>query len=87
MGKFKHTERTVSIYNSMIKEYREIECDSDLEKIGLEYDDYKSSDFGLFLDMLRFNGEAMTDRENVANWSKNHGCNVYLIDKQWKVQL
>ena len=35
MAKFKHTERTVKIYNSIIKEYREINSDSDLEAIGI----------------------------------------------------
>ena len=44
--KYQHTKETATIYNSMIKEYREISCDSDLEKTGLEYEDYQSSDFG-----------------------------------------
>lgn len=39
MAKFKHTERTAKIYNSIIKEYREINSDSDLEAIGIDYDD------------------------------------------------
>lgn len=40
MAKFKHTERTRKIYNSIIKEYREISSDSDLVAIGIDYDDY-----------------------------------------------
>ena len=80
MAKFKHTERTVKIYNSIIKEYREINSDSDLEAIGIDYEDYR-------LDSLRFNGEGMTSSKKVAEWMKRHSCNVYLIGDDWKVQL
>lgn len=85
--RFKHTERTAQIYNSMIKEYREIICDSDLERVGLTYEEYKSSDFGFFLDMLRYEGWAITASRNVSEWAKRHGCNVYMIDSDYKVEL
>lgn len=87
MTKFKHTERTVKIYNSIIKEYREISSDSDLEAIGIDYEDYRSSELGLLLDSLRFNGEGMTSSKKVAEWMKRRSCNVYLIGDNWKVQL
>lgn len=87
MAKFKHTERTVKIYNSIIKEYREINSDSDLEAIGIDYEDYRSSELGLLLDSLRFNGEGMMSSKKVAEWMKRHSCNVYLTGDDWKVQL
>lgn len=59
MAKFKHTERTRKIYNSIIKEYREISSDSDLVALGIDYNDYRSSELGLLLDSLRLNGEQM----------------------------
>ena len=67
--RFKHTEQTAKVYNSMIKEYREISCDSDLSRAGLSYDDYHSSDFGLFLDMLRYDGVGRTSSNYVAEWA------------------
>ena len=85
MVKFEHTERTAKIYNSIIKEYREIS--SDLEAIGIDYDDYRSSELGLLLDKLRYDGEGMTSSKKVAEWMKRHSCNVYLIGENWKVQL
>lgn len=87
MAKFKHTERTVKIYNSIIKEYREINSDSDLEAIGIDYDDYRSSELGLLLDSLRFDGEGMTSSKKVAEWMKRRGCAVSSIGANWKVQL
>lgn len=85
--RFKHTEQTAKVYNSMIKEYREISCDSDLERTGLSYDDYRSSDFGLFLDMLRFDGVGFTSSRNVMEWAKRHGCTVTGEENNWKVRL
>lgn len=85
--RFKHTEQTAKVYNSMIKEYREISCDSDLERAGLSYDDYRSSDFGLFLDMLRFDGVGFTESKDVAEWAKRHGCTVSGEENNWKVSL
>lgn len=85
--RFKHTKQTAAIYNAMIKEYREISSDSDLERIGITYDEYRSSEFGLFLDMLRFDGEGTTSFENVAKWAEHHGCNVMELGGVWKVQL
>ena len=70
--RFKHTEQTAKVYNSMIKEYREISCDSDLERAGLSYDDYHSSDFGLFLDMLRYDGVGRTSSNDVAEIGRAH---------------
>lgn len=87
MEKFKHTEHTAAVYNKIIKEYREISCDSDLEKIGIDYYEYRSSELGFLLDSLRFNGEGVTGFKNVAEWMKRNGCNVHLIDKTWRVQL
>ena len=40
------------------------------------YDDYHSSDFGLFLDMLRYDGIGHTSSNDVAEWAKRHGCFV-----------
>ncbi len=85
--RFKHTEQTAKVYNSMIKEYREISCDSDLERAGLTYDDYHSSGFGLFLDMLRFDGISSTSSEDVAKWAKHHGCFVTKEGNVWTVRL
>ena len=85
--RFKHTEQTAAIYNSMIKEYREIQSDSDLERAGLSYDDYRSSDFGLFLDMLRFDGIGFTSSKDVAEWAKRHGCFVTKEENRWTVRL
>lgn len=85
--RFKHTDHTAAIYNSMIKEYREIQSDSDLERAGLSYDDYRSSDFGLFLDMLRFDGKGVTSSQNVMEWAKRHGCAISGEENNWKVSL
>lgn len=85
--RFKHTEQTAAIYNSMIKEYREIQSDSDLERAGLSYDDYRSSDFGLFLDILRFDGKGVTSSRNVMEWAKRHGCTITGEENNWKVSL
>lgn len=85
--RFKHTEQTAKVYNSMIKEYRGISCDSDLERAGLTYDDYRSSDFGLFLDMLRYDGVGYTSSNDVAEWAKRHGCFVTGEESSWKVRL
>lgn len=85
--KYQHTKETATIYNSMIKEYREISCDSDLEKTGLEYEDYQSSDFGFFLDCLRYNGRGVTESIRVANWAKRHGCYVERTGDGWTVKL
>ena len=85
--RFKHTEQTAKVYNSMIKEYREISCDSDLERAGLSYDDYHSSDFGLFLDMLRYDGAGHTSSNDVAEWAKRHGCFVTGEENNWTVRL
>ena len=85
--RFKHTEQTAKVYNSMIKEYREISCDSDLERAGLSYDDYHSSDFGLFLDMLRYDGAGHTAANDVAEWAKRHGCFVTGEENNWTVRL
>lgn len=87
MAKFKHTERTRKIYNSIIKEYREISSDSDLVALGIDYNDYRSSELGLLLDSMRLNGEGMTSSKRVAEWMKRHSCNVYRIADNWKVQL
>lgn len=85
--RFKHTEQTAKIYNSMIKEYREISCDSDLERAGLTYDDYNSSDFGFFLDCLRYDGIGSTSSEDVAEWAKRHGCFAAKEENGWIVRL
>lgn len=85
--RFKHTDHTAAIYNSMIKEYREIQSDSDLERAGLSYDDYRSSDFGLFLDMLRFDGKGVTSSRNVMEWAKRHGCTIAGEENNWRVSL
>lgn len=85
--RFKHTEQTAKVYNSMIREYGEVSCDSDLERAGLTYDDYHSSDFGIFLDMLRFDGMGSTLSENVAKWAKRHGCFVTKEENGWIVRL
>ena len=85
--RFKHTEQKAKVYNSMIKEYREISCDSDLERAGLSYDDYHSSDFGLFLDMLRYDGAGHTSSNDVAEWAKRHGCFVTGEENNWTVRL
>ncbi len=86
--RFKHTEKTAAIYNAMIRDYREISCDSDLEKIGIEYEEYRSSETGLFLDRLRFDGWATTSFENVAKWAENRGCHVVKVgESDWKVKL
>lgn len=85
--RFRHTEQTAAIYNAMIKEYREISSDSDLESIGITYEEYRSSDFGFFLDCLRYDGIGTTTFENVANWAKRHGCTVEERDGGWVVSL
>lgn len=85
--RFGHTEQTAKIYNSMIREYREISSDSDLERAGLTYDDYRSSGFGLFLDMLRFDGIGSTSSKGVAEWAKRHGCVVSKEENGWMVRL
>ncbi len=87
MMRFEHTERTAKIFDSIIKEYREVRTDSDLETIGISYDDYHSSELNYLLSNLRFNGEGMTSSKKVAEWMKRHGCNVYLIDTRYRVQL
>lgn len=84
---FKHTDQTAKVYNSMIKEYREIQSDSDLERAGLTYDDYRSSDFGFFLDMLRFDGVGFTSSWTVMEWAKRHGCTITGEENNWKVRL
>ncbi len=83
--RFQHTEKTADIYNSMIREYREISCDSDLEKIGITYEEYSYS--GLFMDMLRFNGVGLTEYKNIAEWAKRKGCYVTEIKGGWRVSL
>lgn len=85
--RYQHTEKTAAIYNAMIKEYREISCDSDLEEVGLEYDDYRSNDFGFFLDCLRYDGKGVTDSRKVADWAKRHGCYVERSGENWIVKL
>ncbi len=85
--RFKHTEQTAKVYNSMIKEYREIKSDSDLERAGLSYEDYHSSDFGLFLDMLRYDGVGFTSSADVVEWAKRHGCVVTGEENNWTVRL
>ena len=85
--RFKHTEQTAKVYNSMIREYREISCDSDLDRVGLTYDDYHSSDFGLFLDMLRYDGVGFTSSKDVMKWAKRHGCFIANEGNGWKVRL
>ena len=89
MERFKHTESTAEVYNQIIKEYREIDSDSALEALGLEYEDYKGGELGLVLDGLRFMGESVTSSERVANWLKSRGCKVVegAIEGTWKVSL
>lgn len=87
MAKFKHTERTRKIYNSIIMEYNEISSDRNLVAIGIDYDDYLGPELGLLLDSLKLNGEGMTSSKRVAEWMKRHSCNVYRIADNWKVQL
>lgn len=85
--RFKYIDHTAAIYNSMIKEYREIQSDSDLERAGLSYDDYRSSDFGLFLDMLRFDGKGAASSRNVMEWAKRNGCTITGEENNWEVSL
>ena len=73
MGRFAHTEKSAEVYNRIIKEYREIDCDSKLEALGLEYSDYRN-ELGLVLDGLRFYGKATTGSERVAKWLESRGC-------------
>lgn len=89
MERFKHTESTAEVYNRIIKEYREIDSDSALEALGLEYEDKKGGELGLVLDGLRFMGESVTSSERVANWLKSRGCKVVegAIEETWKVSL
>lgn len=71
----------------MIKDFREVESDSDLERMGLEYHEYKSSGFGLFMDCLRYNGVGVTDSPNIAKWAKRHGCNVSRNGENYTVRF
>ena len=87
MEKFKHTEQTKKVFNTIIEAYSAINSDSDIEQHGLTYDDYKSNDLGLILDGLRFEGEIETDNERIAKWLKSFNCNVCIIANGWKVQL
>lgn len=75
MERFAHTEKTAAVYNRLIKEYREIQSDGDLEALGLDYDDYRY-ELGLFLDGLRYSGEGTTRSERVAEWARSRGCGV-----------
>ena len=85
--RYQRTEKTAAIYNAMIKEYREISCDGDLEKAGLDYEDYRSSGFGLFLDCLRYDGVGVTGSRNIAEWAERHGCHVSQNGTNWTVRL
>lgn len=82
---FQHTKETADIFNSMIQEYAGIESDGDLEKAGIEYNEYKYS--GLFMDMLRFNGSATTEYKGISEWCKRHGCFIKEIEGGWLVKL
>lgn len=79
---FKHTKKTVEVYNKLLKSYLAIQSDSDLEREGLTYDDYKSGDFGFNLDRLRYDGYCSTDNERMAAWYKKYGC-IVEQEKGW----
>ena len=76
MSKFKvfeHTEGTIKLFNSILNDYKRIQSNSELEKRGLMYEDYKN--LGYIIDSLRYNGEAPTyGVENIKNYFKNLGC-------------
>lgn len=84
--RYVHTEKTAAIFNSLLKEYMQISCDSDLEKIGIEYEEYRNS--GFFIDQLRYDGKGITGYTSVARWSESHGCAVTdLGNGNWLVSL
>lgn len=87
MNKYNHTDDTKKIFNSIIREYRNITSDSDLDKIELSYEDYKSNSLGLVLDSLRFYGQSQTHSESVALWLKKHGCTAIEENGIWKIKL
>lgn len=85
--RFVHAEKTAAIYNRLIKEYCEIQSDSDLEALGLEYYDYQY-ELGLVLDGLRFYGKTTTGSVRVAKWLESRGCVVCRTAPEcWKAEL
>lgn len=85
MARFAHTQKSADVFNGMIREWMGVSCDSDLEKMGIEYKEYIYS--GLFMDMLRFNGAGATEYENVAKWAEQHGCIISESEEGWLVNL
>lgn len=83
MGRYVHTEKTAETFNRILKEYLDIDSDSKLEALGLEYDDYRNG-LGLLLDCLRYDGVTSTDNERVANWLKGCGCVVIPQEQEQK---
>lgn len=70
---FKHTEGTIKLFNSILNDYKRIKSDSELEKRGLLYNDYKN--LGYIIDCLRYDGKASYyGNENIKNYFKNLGC-------------
>lgn len=88
MERYVHTEKTAEKFNRILKEYLDIDSDSKLEALGLEYDDYRY-ELGLLLDGLRYCGESSTGSERVANWLRSRGCIVIPHEQtgSWKVRL
>lgn len=85
MGRFAHTQKSADVFNGMIREWMGVSCDSDLERLGIEYKEYIYS--GLFMDMLRFNGAGATEYESVAKWAEQHGCIIRESEEGWLVNL
>lgn len=76
-AKFEHTTKTAATFNAIIGDYRKLTGDTELEKRGLSYSDYKY--LGFPLDCLRFDGEiniAQIGSKSVVNWLVSLGARI-----------
>ena len=85
MAKYKHTEKTANLFNKILNDYNKIQSDSELEERGLLYVDY--NELGFLIDCLRYEGETVTQTENITKYFKNLGCVIKRTETNYIARL
>ena len=86
-GTIEYTKKSVVVLNSIIEQYRNVNCVSDLKALGLSEHDYQCNEMSIALDGLRIMGKTRIQNENIMQWLERTGCKVEKTVDGWEIRL